>query len=477
MVKFKEILAKFPLKSLKNDGLITDSLYMIFSNIYSKGMTYAFYLLTAYILGTSGFGTLRGILPLIDVLTIFFCSGIPPSIAKHISENSYFVKDQENVKKGNDTNRHAQHSEWLIDILKIMLIFSILGAFIVVLSKYILGGGYSNIDISTYLFAGVIIISSSFISWIRGILQGMLMIKELSKTWIIEHTFKIVFVIFFAYLYGVSGALLSISMAYIIGGVFGYHLLNKRSFIMSFEFNHNYGFNYNFGNNSNNNSKHVCDNNGDTYHNKNRMKIIKSILYYAIPIALGTASYRLLNDLDSMFIMSMLGAYDNGIYGYASLLSRGVFLFASAISIPLIPRIAKTRDYSYFKKALLMNTLIVLPVVAMTYLFSKEFLTIFFNIHDTRAYECLKILSISAGFMSSYTICSSSLQGLGYAKISLYVLLFGITVNAILDYILISNFGILGGAYATLISSICIFATILLYTITHKNIITNGIKY
>ena len=422
------IMSKFKkFKNLKNDGLIKDSFYMIFSNIYSKGMAYVFYFLTALILGTEGFGTLRGLLPLMDVMTIFFCSGIPPSIAKHLSE--YQMEN---------------NNEWIVSILKIMLIFSIIGALITILLKYLLGGGYKDIDLILYLAVGFAIISSSFISWNRGVLQGMLKIKELSKTWIIEHTFKILFVIVLASLFGVFGALLSISFAYVVGGIFGFYLLRRH-------INIDMSLSLSFKSSSLNENK----------------KLVKKILLYAIPIALGTASYRLLNDLDSIFIMSILGAYDNGIYGYASLLSRGVFLFASAISIPLIPRIAKTKDFNYFKKALLMNFLIILPVLAMVFVFSKEFLMIFFNVDDYRASICLKILSISAGFMSSYTICSSSLQGLGYARIPLYILLFGIVLNGILNYTLINNIGIIGGAYATLISSISIFLMILLF-ILHK---------
>jgi O-antigen/teichoic acid export membrane protein len=417
MLKFKIF------KNLKKEGLLKDSIFMIFSNIYSKGMGYLFYFLTALILGTEGFGTLRGLLPLMDIITIFFCSGIPPSIAKHLSETE------------------NSNNEWIISILKIMVVFSILGAPIIILLKYILGGGYSTIDISIYIAVGFAIISSSFISWNRGVLQGSLKIKELSLTWIIENTSKIIFLIIFAVLFGVAGAFLSISIAYIIGGIFGYYLLLK--YIKM----------------DNINIKNI---NLFKWNNKHNKKV-KQVLYYAVPIALGTASYRLLNDIDSIAIMSLLGAHDNGIYGYASLLSRAVFLFASAISIPLIPRIAKTKDINYLKKGLLLNFFIVLPVLAVVFIFAGELLKLFFGIVNNDATNCLKILSISASFMSSYTVCSSSLQGLGKAKIPLYILIIGIILNGILNYALIPKIGIIGGAYATLISSITIFLTILMY--------------
>jgi len=82
---------------------------------------------------------------------------------------------------------------------------------------------------------------------------------------------------------------------------------------------------------------------------------------------------------------------------------------------------------------------------------------LFFNIDYYESSLSLKILSISAAFMGSYTICAASLQGLGYAKVPLYVISFGVVLNAILNYILVKNIGIVGGAAATLISSFFIF--------------------
>ena len=423
---FWETMVKNPLpfgklKNLKKDHLIKDSAYMVFSNIYSKGMAYLFYFITALILGTEGFGILRGLLPLMDTVTIFFCSGIAPSMAKYISEYS-----------------NAKEHNWIFSVLFVMIFFSTLGAIFIVLLKFILGGGYGNIDTKLYIFVGVAVISSSFLSWSRGVLQGILKIKDLSKTWIIEHSFRILFVLVLSMYLGVLGSIISISLAYLLGGVFGFHLLKKH-------LNVNISIR-------------------DTLNNiKEKKELIKEILLYAIPIALGSASYRFLNDLDSIIIMSLLGAQENGIYGYPSLLSRGVFLFASAIAIPLLPRMAKTKNFKNIKRALLINLILIIPVLAVMFIFSKEVLMVLFGIDDYRASLSLKILSISAGFMSSYTICSSSLQGLGYAKIPLYILLVGILLNGILNYVFVKKMGIIGGAYGTLISSLFIFIMVFLY--------------
>ncbi|MDK2977342.1 MAG: hypothetical protein PWP52_37 [Bacteroidales bacterium] len=425
--KFKNLKSKKVLNSLRKEGLLKDSFYMIFSNIYSKGASYIFFFLMAYILGTEGFGTLRGVLPILDSLVIFFCSGIPPAMAKFISEYKH------------DNKSHYNETSWIYGVLNVMLIFSLIGGIFTIFLKYFLGGYYKNLDANIYYIIALTLPFSAFISWNRGVLQGSLKIKELSKTWIAEHTSKIIFSIFLASLIGVMGGILSISLGYIIGGLLGFYFIAKNNLIPK---------------NKIRSFKLMVKN-----------PMVKKVILYSIPIALGTASYRLLSDLDSIFIMSILGPQLNGLYGYASLLSRALFLFASSISIPLIPRIAKTKDVNYFKKAILMNLGIVTPFLFMFLIFSKELLILFFNIDYYESSLSLKILSISAAFMGSYTICAASLQGLGYAKVPLYVISFGVVLNAILNYILVKNIGIVGGAAATLISSFFIFVITLYFTI------------
>ncbi|MBA2852935.1 O-antigen/teichoic acid export membrane protein [Methanococcus maripaludis] len=421
------------IKNLKKDGILKDSAYMIFSNMYSKFAAYLFYFLIPFILGTEGFGIIKGLMPILDTLVIIFCSGIPPAMAKFIS--------------GGDFNENT----WIYDILKVMFIFSIFGAIFTVFLKYLLGGNYSNLPDVYFYAVAVALPFSVVISWSRGVLQGNLKIKNLSKTWILENTSKVVFLVILSYLFGVVGGILSISVSFLLGGIFGIYLLSKSN------------LEYSFSNILKNIFSPIKKSNS-----------VKKVIYYSIPIALTTASYRLINDLDGIFILSMLGAYDNGVYGYASLLSRLLFLFASAIAIVLIPRISKSKDISYFKKATILNISIVLPALLIIFLFSKELLNLFFGISTPESIASLKILSISAVFMSTYTICASSLQGLGYAKIPVYILFLGILLNAVFNYALIPNLGIIGGAIATLSSSFVVFVLIWIITFTKLKKIKNN---
>ncbi|MCS3921793.1 O-antigen/teichoic acid export membrane protein [Methanococcus voltae PS] len=451
------------LKQIKNseDNLFKDSFYMILSNLYSKLILYLFFWLIPFIVGTEGFGIIRGLLPIADTIVIFFCSGIPPAMAKFISENKSKTQlekiQQEKLNKTDFTNLNDANNEnnlWEFDILKYMVLFSFVGALFAISLKYILGGDYSTLPDIYYYAIALSIPFSAIISWSRGILQGNLKIRQLSLTWVLEHTSKVIFLIPLALFFGVTGALLSISVGYLLGGLLGLYIIFK--YIPRYK----------------NKKSEIISTSDLKLNNEISNTLVRKVMIYALPIALTATSYRLLNDLDSIFIMSMLGGYDNGLYGYASLISKLLFLFAASISTVLIPRIAKSNSenlnennskdskilkgskaLNYLKKSILLNFIILLPLLTIFVIFANDILKLSFGVSNIDVSNSLIILSFSASVMSMYTLSASSLQGIGYAKIPLYIIILGIVLNSILNLSLIPIYGIMGGAMATLISS------------------------
>ena len=398
-------------------SLRRDSLYILISNIYSKGMAYLFYFITALLLGTEAFGILKGLMPIADTLTIFFSSGIPPAIAKFLAEER-----EANIYK-------------YIPILYLMILLSIIGFILTPYVKYILGGHYLSLNSSLYLAIGFCIITSTVIAFSRGILQGLLKIKYLSLTWIVEYTAKVILVFILTLYLGIFGSLLSISLAYLIGGIFGIYLIYRALGRLDFK-----------------RLLNIKDIAKSLFSNFNL-----EILKYSIPIALTSSSYRLLGDIDNVVIMSIMGGFWSGIYGYSALISRGIFMFASAVSIPLLPRISKTKDLNILKEGIIQNTLFSAIFVIGCLFFPEIPLIAFFNTANPEGVLCLRILAISSLFMSYYTLISSALQGLGYAKISFYIIFFGVVLNLVLNIVLVKAYGIVGGSLATLITSITVF--------------------
>ncbi|MEO2117721.1 MAG: flippase [Methanocaldococcus sp.] len=398
-------------------SLCKDSIYILLSNLYSKGMAYLFYFITAFLLGTEAFGILKGLMPIADTLTIFFSSGIPPAIAKFLAE-----------EKEVDINKY-------IPILHLMILLSIIGFILTPYIKYILGGHYLTLPNILYFAVGLCVVASTLIAFSRGILQGLLKMKYLSLTWVVEYTAKVILVFILTLYLGIFGSLLSISLSYLIGGIFGMYLIYK-ALKGKFDF-----------------KKLIDIKNTKNIFSKFNLEILK----YSIPIALTSSSYRLFGDVDNIVIMSIMGGFWSGIYGYSSLISRGIFMFASAVSIPLLPRISKTKDLSLLKEGIIQNTIFSSIFVIGCLFFPEIPLIAFFKIANPEGILCLRILAISSLFMSYYTLISSALQGLGYAKISFYIILFGLILNIILNLILVNAYGIVGGSLATLITSIIIF--------------------
>ncbi|WP_456471819.1 flippase [Methanocaldococcus sp.] len=385
--------------------MIKDSIYILLANIYSKFMAYLFYFLTAYLLGTSSFGVLRGILPILDTLTIIFSSGIPPAIAK-------FLAEDENKDLGN-----------YLGILFFMLFLSLIGFIIALNIKYLLGGHYLYVNNNIYLVVGISVVVSSIIAFSRGILQGLIKIKALASTWFLESTLKILFLIILVLMIGLTGAFLSLTLASLITGVVAFLYILK---IMKL--------------------------------NKVNLNINFDILKYSIPIALTSSSYRLFGDMDNIVIMSILGSYMNGIYGYSSLLSRGVYMVSSSISIPLLPKMSKSKDKNLLLKSLILNTLLSLPIILPLFIFPEFFLNLLFHKATEEGAICLRILLISSLLMSYFNIISSSFQALGKAKLSFYIISLGLISNLILNIFLVKAFGIVGGSLATLLASALVLA-------------------
>ena len=74
----------------------------------------------------------------------------------------------------------------------------------------------------------------------------------------------------------------------------------------------------------------------------------------------------------------------------------------------------------------------------------------------------LSILVIGMSFYSIYMICSSILQGIGYPRLPMYILLIGTGLNLVLNIVLVYSYGIVGAAIGTTITT-CILMIVIMY--------------
>lgn len=195
-------------------------------------------------------------------------------------------------------------------------------------------------------------------------------------------------------------------------------------------------------------------------------KLIKQILYYAIPICFGALVLPLLQLSDSFTVANLLvkagypaeeanilkGVYDRG----QPLVSFGAF-FATALSLSLVPAIseanarkAKQIIQSRTELALRLTLMIGLPTsVGLAVVAEPVNIMLYQNDNGTLT---LIVLSFTTIFSTLGITSAGILQGLGKVLLPAKNLLVGVVIKIGLNIMLIPIMGITGAALATVLA-------------------------
>ncbi|WP_276272958.1 flippase [Haloarcula litorea] len=163
----------------------------------------------------------------------------------------------------------------------------------------------------------------------------------------------------------------------------------------------------------------------------------------------------------SLFVSLELTATraDIGAYENAWRVSMIVLLLGRAIATTIFPQMSKwdaedatDRIENVLPTAMLPALLIVIPAFAGTIVLSDEILRILFGPEFTTAWLVLIILMGEKIFQAVHIMLGRSLQALDNPDLAAYATAVAITVNLVLNVVLIWQFGIAGAAVATAIS-------------------------
>lgn len=210
-------------------------------------------------------------------------------------------------------------------------------------------------------------------------------------------------------------------------------------------------------------------------------EITKKILYYSIPIALGSLVVPLIGVVDSFSISNILsysvtkselwgyGVYlkGQGIVKYAEywfgVYTRGQPLvqfaafFATALFIALVPSISEAHaknDTEMISKrselGLRLTLLIGLPAAVGLIVLAEPVNIMLYK--DSVGTTALAILSSTIIFSTLFITSSGILQGIGKAMIPAKNLIIGVIIKIFLNVILVYFFHINGAAMATVIT-------------------------
>ncbi len=202
----------------------------------------------------------------------------------------------------------------------------------------------------------------------------------------------------------------------------------------------------------------------------------KKILSDSWPLMLSSIAVTVYMKIDQVMIGNMLGNKSLGIYSAAVSLSEVWFFIPIIITTSVFPAIIyakkksidiyKNRWQSLYDIMVWLSIIIILPIS----LFSKDIVNILFGIKYVQSSSVLSIYIWSSILVFSGVVGEKFLVAENIAKISLLKNIMGGIINIILNLWLIPKYGIIGAAWATVISYMVSFAGLVIWKRTRINI-------
>lgn len=201
----------------------------------------------------------------------------------------------------------------------------------------------------------------------------------------------------------------------------------------------------------------------------------KTILAYAGPLTLFLLFYECILTFDLYFIKSLLRSdYLTGIYNAAITAGRIPYYLFYALTIILLPAISKTtaeRDTketeNLVNKALRLMVFLLFPLVTFLILYTPQVLHLFYGSQYAAAERPMQIYALGVGFLTIFYVLSFALNGAGLVKIPMKLAFFGFLGMIVLNFLLIPQWLLIGAALSTTIISIAVTIAILIATKRH----------
>jgi len=208
-------------------------------------------------------------------------------------------------------------------------------------------------------------------------------------------------------------------------------------------------------------------------------KTIKALTTYALPILLGSVSYDLMFNIDTIFIKHFLSNLEVGYYSVARTINQIFTFLPLAIGTILMPHVSKLKNRAESIKKLKLLLKITFGTSILTFvfllIFSKLIISVVFTDKYLPSLNAVYILAIGQVFFMSYILYEAVWQGFNKPKIPSLIILVVSILNIIGNFVLIPIYGLIGAAISTAITSFIAFliSTIVFYKNEIKQTSTN----
>lgn len=213
--------------------------------------------------------------------------------------------------------------------------------------------------------------------------------------------------------------------------------------------------------------------------------VIKKGYYIAIPLLpIGLMSIAL-NYTDTLMIAKFIDKEQVAQYGFASqIISIAMMMIGSSIVLTLFPYATEAHNKKdielrtkFIIKMLKYGTILSLLFYFMMLIGAQRLITLLDldNYKDVPFY--LSVLAIFPFFQLLYSVSSHHLQLMKIFKAQVYIAVFIMIENIVLNYFFIQEYGVIGAAYASLLSYITLAIVYIYISLRYDSNITKKLIY
>ena len=277
-----------------------------------------------------------------------------------------------------------------------------------------------------------------FFNFISHILLGLQKIKKynivcLSQSFLF---LSLVSALLLGIHWGVKAAILAEILSFVIIGIVLFFFVKKETGGIVFKLNKNY---------------------------------FKDNLSYGLKGYLGGIFYFLHHRVDLLLINFFINPMAVGFYYASARLAEGVWLLSNSTATVLFPRLASERNEKSLKEftpIVCRNILFITFIVSIFLLiFGDQIIVLFYSGNFLGSIKPFRILVIGALFVSGCQILNNDLGARGKPILGTYIIGVSVALNIMLNIIWIPKYGIVGAAWATVVSYFVMFLiTVFVYS-------------
>lgn len=410
--------------------LLKGSLLIIISNFILRVGGYFYRMIMARLLGPIGYGLLGVTLPFQGIFQILAAGGLPPAIAKYVSQHKALGED-------------AMARQVLFTTMKFMALLGIFFSMVMFFSSDYIAIDIFHKPLAALPLKAVALITpfSVIVGAFRGAFQGLYRMEYVVVTRLVEQVFMIIFATILVMIgFYAAGAVIGTAIGF-AGSAVAAALIFKKFLWKELP-------------------KPAPE---DAFNFRQEVGLIIKLLKFSIPVIITALAEMAIYDISVFVLFALMATEFTGYYTSADPIARLPLVISTSVATAVLPAASeafalKNKDLlqTYVVESYRLVILTVLPMCMGILIFSKPILELLFSKEYVAASGALSILVVGMSFYTLYVVSASIIQGIGYPQDPMYILVLGTIINLILNFALVPILGLEGAALATTIATFII---------------------